>query len=177
MTTQQKELLGKELTEESDILKRLFPDLKEIRWIENKEDQISGIDWCLTLKDGRQINLDLKVGIGDYTTCPIEISQRTRATNGKYTLTNTNEKKTDYFLYVLITGDIADFVLLPYKPIARECQFLYHDMTQELSIFPKRPIVHQSFNGSGYFIKFDYAEAISQHKIKDARAILGVNIK
>ena len=132
-----KELVGDAYIRREGLFRFLFPGLVRFEKITNEDEQKSGIDYKVYLKDGTVKNVDLKSLIGpNYKQCVIELSQ-----NGIWT--NTPEKKTDYVLYVVHDKNHTAYKMVSYKDVLEE-SLKYKDFQSEK--------IKTSFNGTGKYI-------------------------
>lgn len=131
--------------------RRLFPNAVSFTKIKDLRLQKSGIDYIVTLLDGKTYNIDIKSCVGpayvmkpeDYISptrisskwaVPIELTQ-----NGKKT--NTEDKLTDYMVYIIHDELGTRVFLFDYSTIM--------DLSTKEGIYTK----YTSNNGSGEYIK------------------------
>lgn len=137
-----KEMVGEALIEKYSLFEKfankiLGQPLKSVMKIENRENQLKGIDYIVN-----GVKIDLKSCVGpDYQECPLEISQ-----NGVFSYEN---KETDYLLYILADWNgvrLCSVTFPAYKKIVSEV---------------KEDRIRTSFNGTGKYCKH-YIEPIWQ---------------
>lgn len=165
MTTREKEATGEYYLDHYKVWDRLFPTC-DIEKVTDKDRQLSGIDFVVHNAD-HHLNIDLKVCISsndrDYDGLPIEISQATKATNGRFKQTNTKDKATDALLYVVQDKKSRHLYayLLDYAKICDWCTEIFFgrlDIEQ-----------HLSFNKSGKYVLY-------QPKWKDPFVICSIRL-
>lgn len=149
LRTSLKEIIGDRTF--ANAYRRLFPNAISFTKIKDLRLQKSGIDYIVTLSDGKTYNIDIKSCVGpayvmkseDYINptrisskwaVPIELTQ-----NGKKT--NTKDKLTDYMVYI-IHDDLGTRVFLFDYSIIIE-------LSTKENIYTK----YTSNNGSGEYIK------------------------
>lgn len=149
LRTSLKEIIGDRTF--ANVYRRLFPNAVSFTKIKDLRLQKSGIDYIVTLLDGKTYNIDIKSCVGsayvmkpeDYISptrisskwaVPIELTQ-----NGKKT--NTEDKLTDYMVYIIHDELGTRVFLFDYSTIM--------DLSTKEDIYTK----YTSNNGSGEYIK------------------------
>jgi hypothetical protein len=146
ITTNVKEAIAEKIIKENKIFEKicmlLGHEYNGYKKVTAKALQKAGVDYIIWIDEDKQINIDIKTGIGmDYTHgISIEITQ-----NGYFT--NRKDKQTDFDLYFLYDAYGIRIYLIPYKKI-HDISWDVH--TKKDTSFQK----HTSFNGSGQYIMY-----------------------
>ena len=160
-----KELIGNTIFKEN--FKQLFPKAESVKKCSSKRKQLAGIDFFVINDDYSDLNIDIKCCIGDdydmkiddyihhedfkeVKGVPVEISQ-----NGDFT--NTEDKETDYMVYIICDKDGINIYM-----------FYYNDISLLLSnkeFWGPKYAIHTSFNGTGRYYKLPVSYAMKTIKV------------
>lgn len=148
MNYMEKEAYGEKLLKQYNIFEHFFPNYKGFEKVENRKNQMEGVDFIIRNNNGEYVYIDLKACIGpDYEDIvPLEITQYG-------VVTNTRRKKTDYFIYMIDDQFKSRAVLISYDLILK---------ITEKQLESKSCPEYKSATGTGSYIKLEYLRLKSQ---------------